>query len=441
MKLRDMLRETAEDCLKTEKIVPRKSWLTTDIIDLMIQRRQIRNKTDTESINQYKKLTNKITLRCREEKEDSVVKLCDKIEEYMQKGQIDKAYNTINQLNIKHKTKSTAILNESGQILLNNNDILERWKGYIEKLYEGQGLDERDIEQEETVDQDSLGPKILKAEFHRAIHSIQNGKASGDDRISIEMFKYTVCDSFLTEVFNLIQDMYMTGIVPRDFQITKTVTIPKKSNTLKCEEHRTLSLVSQASKILLKIIQNRIRPKAEEYIGPDQYGFRQSKGTREAILALRIIIDRRLDLSLNTHIAFIDLEKAFDKVDWKKMMSILKTTGLDYRDRRIIYQLYKEQETIIEIGDEKRRVNEKRALLRTIENRRGKMIGHLIRHDHFLKNIVEGKVEGRRRRGRPRRNYFEQIKEKVRVVSYQQVKSLAERRLEWRLLHRQEPSS
>ncbi|KAI5634899.1 hypothetical protein NE865_12382 [Phthorimaea operculella] len=88
-----------------------------------------------------------------------------------------------------------------------------------------------------------------------------------------------------------------------------------------------------------------------------------------------------------------------------------------------------------------RRVDEKRALLRTIENRRGKMIGHLIRHDHFLKNIVEGKVEGRRRRGRPRRNYFEQIKEKVRVVSYQQVKSLAERRLEWRLLHRQEPSS
>ena len=69
------------------------------------------------------------------------------------------------------------------------------------------------------------------------------------------------------------------------------------------------------------------------------------------------------------------------------------------------------------------------------------MIGHLIRHDHFLKNIIEGKIEGKRGRGRPRRNYFEQVKEKVNVVSYQEVKSLAENREEWRLLHRQERSS
>ncbi|KAJ2951390.1 hypothetical protein O0L34_g13533 [Tuta absoluta] len=86
-------------------------------------------------------------------------------------------------------------------------------------------------------------------------------------------------------------------------------------------------------------------------------------------------------------------------------------------------------------------VKEQRSSLRTIDDRRGKMMGHLIRHDHFLKNIVEGKVEGRRGRGRPRRNYFDQIKEKVNVVSYQEVKSLAERRQEWRLLHRQELSS
>ncbi|KAI5638904.1 reverse transcriptase (RNA-dependent DNA polymerase) domain-containing protein [Phthorimaea operculella] len=87
------------------------------------------------------------------------------------------------------------------------------------------------------------------------------------------------------------------------------------------------------------------------------------------------------------------------------------------------------------------RVNEKRCLLRTIENRRGKMIGHLMRHDNFWKNIVEGKIEGSRGRGRPRRNYFDQIKEKVNVVSYREVKSLAERRQEWQLLHRQELSS
>jgi hypothetical protein len=50
-------------------------------------------------------------------------------------------------------------------------------------------------------------------------------------------------------------------------------------------------------------------------LGDNQYGFHQNKGTREAILALRKTIDRRMDLRLNTYIAFVDLEKAIDSVD------------------------------------------------------------------------------------------------------------------------------
>lgn len=87
------------------------------------------------------------------------------------------------------------------------------------------------------------------------------------------------------------------------------------------------------------------------------------------------------------------------------------------------------------------RVKEKRSIMDTIENRRGSMIGHLIRHDLFIKNIIEGKIEGKRGRGRPRRTFMEQIKEKVHVGSYQEVKELAGTRKDWRLLHRQEHGS
>ncbi|KAI5636210.1 hypothetical protein NE865_11049 [Phthorimaea operculella] len=114
--------------------------------------------------------------------------------------------------------------------------------------------------------------------------------------------------------------------------------------------------------------------------------------------------------------------EAFEMWCWRRM------EGISWTER-------KTNEEVLQL------VKEKRALLRTIENRRGKMMGHLIRHDSFLKTIIEGKVEGKRGRGRPRRNYFQQLKEKVNVVSYQEVKSLAENRNEWRLLHRQEHSS
>ena len=58
------------------------------------------------------------------------------------------------------------------------------------------------------------------------------------------------------------------------------VPLKKKSNATKCSDHRTISLVVHASKILLKILTKRIESKvaAINYIGEDQYGFRKEEG-------------------------------------------------------------------------------------------------------------------------------------------------------------------
>jgi len=39
-------------------------------------------------------------------------------------------------------------------------------------------------------------------------------------------------------------------------------------------------------------------------------------------------------------IAFVDLEKAFDNVNWTKLLNIMEDTVIDYNDRKIIYNLY-----------------------------------------------------------------------------------------------------
>jgi hypothetical protein len=63
--------------------------------------------------------------------------------------------------------------------------------------------------------------------------------------------------------------------------------------------------------------------------------------------------------------------------------------------------------------------------------RKIKFIGHLIRHNDFIINIFEGKIMGRRPRGRPRTNYFHDIKEKMGCASYQQLKEAAKDRHTW----------
>ena len=69
---------------------------------------------------------------------------------------------------------------------------------------------------------------------------------------------------------------------------------------------------------------------------------------------MRSIVEKSFTVNKKVCIAFVDLLKAFDNVNWNTMMKILKMTKIDYRDRRIIMELYKQQTTFIKIKENKR---------------------------------------------------------------------------------------
>ena len=58
---------------------------------------------------------------------------------------------------------------------------------------------------------------------------------------------------------------------------------------------------------------------------------------------MRIIAERTLEIDEELCVCFIDWQKAFDHVKWTKLMQILKRTGIDWRERRLISKLYMEQ--------------------------------------------------------------------------------------------------
>ena len=53
---------------------------------------------------------------------------------------------------------------------------------------------------------------------------------------------------------------------------------------------------------------------------------------------LRIISERTLEID-ELIVCFIDWQKAFDRVNWAKLMQILKEIGIDWRERRLISNL------------------------------------------------------------------------------------------------------
>ena len=64
-----------------------------------------------------------------------------------------------------------------------------------------------------------------------------------------------------------------------------------------------------------------------------QFGFRKGKSTRDAIGLMRIISERVLDVNEEMCLCFIDWQKAFDRVDWTKLLEMLRNIGVNWRER------------------------------------------------------------------------------------------------------------
>ncbi|KAL4152963.1 hypothetical protein QTP88_000796 [Uroleucon formosanum] len=309
----------------------KKAWIGKEIVKLIDERRKYKNNNTREGQQKYRQLRNQVNREARKAKEEWLEQQWSEIDEMFKANKIDYAYHKIQQFVGKRKRNVTNIRDKIGQLLVDDEDIIKRWKEYIEELYEGEILEEI------TTNEKKSKLPILRLEFELALYDLKQNKAPGTDNITAELLQ---CASMKIKdaLYQLTKDIYEKGDVPDDYCESIIVTIPKKSGANSCEQFRTLSLLTYVSKILTKIINRRIEGKVEQYLKNDQYGFRRQKGTREAILGI-------------TYLAFIDLEKAFDKVNWNKMLHILREIGIEKHDLRIIHSLYKNQKACIKKGE------------------------------------------------------------------------------------------
>ena len=71
--------------------------------------------------------------------------------------------------------------------------------------------------------------------------------------------------------------------VATDWKRSVFIPIPKKGNVKECSDYRTIALISQASKVMLKILQARHQQYVNRELPDVQAGFRKGRGTRDQI--------------------------------------------------------------------------------------------------------------------------------------------------------------
>ena len=140
-------------------------------------------------------------------------------------------------------------------------------------------------------------------------------KASGPDQISVRILKGTV-GSISPILAGLFNKMIKHEKIPSVWKISNIVPIPKGSNSTSPSNYRPISLLSVVSKVLEKIIYNRVAKNLESLCPPpsNQWGFLPQRSTTSAFI--KVTDDWLIQLEEGNEVAaiFFDIKKAFDSV-------------------------------------------------------------------------------------------------------------------------------
>ena len=184
-------------------------------------------------------------------------------------------------------------------------------------------------------------------------YTVKNGKSVGPDYIPNEVLK---CNQVLKAFQVLLNVCFNHSITPTIWNKAFLVPIPKGASK---DPHiptnyRGISLLSCAAKLYSAIINNRIGfiNDSEESLVKEQNGFRKNRSCEDHIYTLTSLIENKIGSKKEIFTAFIDFEKAFDRVDrtlmFYKLLKFFKIEGKLYK---AVKSLYNNSSTCIRLNN------------------------------------------------------------------------------------------
>ena len=167
------------------------------------------------------------------------------------------------------------------------------------------------------------------SETVKAMKLLSSGKAPGSDAIPAEIYKAggPPVAGKLTELFHI---MWRKEAIPQEFKDATIIHLFKrKGNPQVCDNHRGISLLSIAGKILATVLLNRLNEHLEQsgFLPESQCGFRKDRGTIDMIFTARQLQEICQEQNVDLYMTFVDLTKAFDTVSREELWKIMEKFG------------------------------------------------------------------------------------------------------------------
>ena len=166
-------------------------------------------------------------------------------------------------------------------------------------------------------------------EVSKIIKNLSSRKALGPNSIPYNILK-TFHKTISVPLSNIINTSFETGVHPESTKISNVIPTHKKGSNLESNNYRPISLISNISKIIEKLVHKRLNSFLEgnSSFYNRQFGFRNNHSTNHALIEITEKIRKALDKNEFACGTFIDLQKAFDTVNHEILLKKLEHYGI-----------------------------------------------------------------------------------------------------------------
>ena len=198
--------------------------------------------------------------------------------------------------------------------------------------------------------EESMDKEIEEDEVRKVVIALKDRKAVGKDGIPAEVFKYGG-EAMIKALTGVISSMFRKERVPKEWMRSIIFPIPKKLGTQEVKNYRGISLIPVVMKVYGLVLLNRLKGFCKEngLLVEEQFGFREKRGTRDALFVYKSIFRERKKIGL--YVAYLDIKKAHLSVRRKALWWQLWKMGIRGRMWMVLKSLYGIMESCV-VGDE-----------------------------------------------------------------------------------------